>query len=125
MIDQISSMYVSADQGECEITEVYPTDGNYMIYGVASSWTFTMSCEHDISTLYGIRMTFPSDFYVIETTECTMEEQSDSFTCSSDNEDGTITVLSFLDEDVDAEEEFTFTIDSVMNPAVMGSEYSI
>jgi hypothetical protein len=74
MIDRISSMYIKAEQGECTITEMYPTDDNYMIYGVPESWTFTMSCEHDMSTDYGIRMTFPSDFYVIETSSCEMGE---------------------------------------------------
>lgn len=33
--------------------------------------------------------------------------------------------MTFLEEDVYADEEFTFTINSVRNPAVMGLSYSI
>lgn len=125
MIDQISSMYVSADQGECVISEFYPTDDNYMIYGVASNWTATLTCEHLIGTDYSIRMTFPSDWYVVETSSCDMGEQNSVFSCVSDNSDGTITVTEFLDEELDEETEFTFTIDSIRNPTVTGTSYSI
>ena len=46
MIDQLSDFYIEAELGECTISKFYPTDGNYMIYGVAQSWTVTMTCEH-------------------------------------------------------------------------------
>lgn len=65
MIDQIDSMYINAEQGECIITYFYPTDDNYMIYGIADSWTVIMSCEHAFDSTYGIRLTLPADWYVI------------------------------------------------------------
>lgn len=118
-------MYINAEQGECIITNFYPTDGNYMIYGVAESWTVTMSCAHAIGTAYSIRMTLPSDWYVIETSSCEMGEQNSIFDCTAVNDDGTITVDEFLDEELDEEESFTFTIDSIRNPTTTGSSYSI
>ena len=42
MIDQISSMYIQAQQGLCNINSFVPTDGNYRIYGVAKNWTVSM-----------------------------------------------------------------------------------
>lgn len=41
-----------------------------MIFGVASNWTVSIKCEHFIAYNYGIRITLPSDFYVIETSVC-------------------------------------------------------
>jgi hypothetical protein len=69
-IDEITSLGITAEQGKCTIDEFYPTDGNYMIYGLAANWTVSMKCEHFIGTNYGIRITLPEDFYVIETSTC-------------------------------------------------------
>ena len=65
MIDQISSMYIQAQQGLCNINSFVPTDGNYRIYGVAKNWTVSMQCEHAIATTFGLKITFPKDWYVI------------------------------------------------------------
>lgn len=118
-------MYIKAEQGECIITEFYPTDDNYMIYGVAESWTVTMSCEHAFDETYGVRLTFPSDWYVIETSACEMTGQSTGYDCESDNSDGTITITEFLEEATEEDEEFSFTINSVRNPVKMDTAYNI
>jgi hypothetical protein len=65
-------MFIASEQGECTIEEFYPTDDNYMIYGVAESWTITMYCEHAFDSTYGIRITLPTDWYIIETSTCVM-----------------------------------------------------
>lgn len=48
MIDYITSMYINAVQGICTVSKFYPTDDNYMIYGIASNYTVEMYCEHII-----------------------------------------------------------------------------
>jgi len=55
-----------------------------------------MSCEHYIGTDYGIKITLPSDWYVIETSSCVMGGQSAGYKCKALNDDGTITVTGFL-----------------------------
>lgn len=45
--------------------------------------------------------------------------------CQTDNDEGTITVTTFIDDDLSGDEEFTFTIGSIRNPTVTGSSYSI
>ena len=39
---------------------------NYMIYGVAQSWSVTMACSHIMRTTNGIIITLPSDFLVLQ-----------------------------------------------------------
>ena len=71
-MDTISNIYIEAATGSCTILELYPSDGNYMIYGVASSWYFKVTCKNEILTDYGVRVTFPDDWYVITTSSCEM-----------------------------------------------------
>jgi hypothetical protein len=77
MIDQISGLIINADQGAIVISYFEPTDGNYMIYGIAESWTVTMACEHalEVSASPVIQLTLPSDFYVINTNACVVTER--------------------------------------------------
>jgi hypothetical protein len=96
MIDQINTLGITAVQGTCSITNFAPTDGNYKIYGLASSWTATLSCEHVLATNYGVRITLPTDFYVIETSKCAVGGQNALYTCSTSNSAGTITIMNFL-----------------------------
>lgn len=118
-------MFINAEQGECIIEEFYPTDGNYMIYGVAESWTVTMNCEHAFDETYGVRLTLPDDWYVIETSNCEVTGQSSTYDCESSNDDGTITITNFFEEATEEKESFTFTVGSIRNPSVMEMEYSI
>jgi hypothetical protein len=67
-----------------------------MIYGVAQNWTTTLSCQHAIDTTSGIRITLPSDFYVISTSNCVMGGQNTKYSCGLNNGEGTITVMNFL-----------------------------
>lgn len=97
-------MFIQAEQGECTIEYFFPTDDNYMIYGIAESWNVTMYCEHAFDETYGIRLTLPDDWYVIDTANCIMTDQSSDYTCETDNEDGTITITEFLDEATEEEE---------------------
>ena len=84
-----------------------------------------MSCEHVLETNYGIRLTLPSDFYVIETSTCAMGGQNALYSCSTSNSDGTITVMNFLSSALEENEAFSFTIDSIRNPTTFGNSYTI
>lgn len=96
LIDKISSMYIQAEQGVCTIDKFYPTDGNYKIYGVAASWTVQMFCEHAFDTTYGVRITFPQDWYIIESLRCEVKGQSTSADCKSSKSTRTITIKSLF-----------------------------
>ena len=61
MIDQTTDMILSAQQGECSIDEMYPTDNDY-IYGVPTNYTIKMTCDHLVLTDYGLQLIFPDDW---------------------------------------------------------------
>jgi len=48
-----------------------------------------------------------------------------TYSCISDNSDGTITVYRFLKSKLAKKTSFTFTINSFRNPPVTGSSYTI
>lgn len=105
--------------------EFYPTDGNYMIYGVPSSYTIVVSCEHAIETDYGIRLTLPEDWYVVETSNCAVGGHSGLYTCTAVKDSRTITVTNFLSSTWSANTDLTLTVGSIRNPHLMEKSYSI
>ena len=125
IIDQIENMYVQAEQGECIVDTLYPTDGNYKIYGKAESWTIRLACEHAVYTTYGVRLTFPTDWFVYDSLSCTVTGQSDSYDCDTVTADGTITIMDLLESDVDKYTWFEFTFNNLLNPAQQNVEYEI
>jgi hypothetical protein len=48
------------------VKKFYPTDSNRYIYGLASNWTLTMSCEHEIESTFGLIIELPEGFYIKE-----------------------------------------------------------
>lgn len=72
-IDQLDNLSINAEQGICTVTQFYPTDGNYQIYGIASNWTVSMYCEHEFDTSYSLRITLPDDWLAVSTSVCSME----------------------------------------------------
>jgi len=57
-----------------------------------------MYCEHEFDTTFGMRVTWPSDFYVISTSSCILEGLSTSYTCIAANDGGTITMTTVFAE---------------------------
>lgn len=104
---------------------MFVTDGNTMIYGVASNWTVTMNCEHPIGTDYGLVMTFPTDLLVISTTNCEVGLQNSGYSCVADNTARTITLFAFTNSVIGEGEPFTFTFNSIRNAPVTGLSYKI
>jgi hypothetical protein len=120
LVDSISSMFIQAQQGTCIIYTFAPTDGNYMIYGVAASWTVTLACDHAILTDYSIKILIPSDFYVISTSSCVVGGQQLGYSCVASNPQGSITISSFTKTIISARTKWTFTVNAIRNPAVIG-----
>ena len=104
---------------------MFATDGNTMIYGLASNWTITMSCEHSISTDYGLVMTFPTDLLVISTTNCEVGLQNTGYSCVADSNARTITLFAFTNNEIAGGVSFTFTFNSLRNSPVTGLAYTI
>lgn len=122
-IDELSNMYIAADQGECIVSDFYPTDDNQYIYGVASNWTFAMVCEHDVDTDFGMQIEFPEGFYIRETAKCTLgygdsDDTLSGYSCVTDTDLRTITMYSFTTSGITAGDDITFTVDNIMNPGV-------
>ena len=105
-IDEISAMYIQSELGLCKINEFFPTDLNYMIYGVPISWTVRMNCAHEITTTSKLKIMFPADFYVIETSSCIVTLQAASYQCLALNGDSSILISNFATKTIPAEEDF-------------------
>ena len=125
MIDQISGMSISATKAVCTVYSFYPTDGNTRIYGVASNWTATLLCNNAITSEMGLRVTLPSDFYVIQNSSCTIGLQNTGYTCNADSASGTITIFSFTKKTIKLQTKFSISFNSFRNPAVTGEAYTI
>lgn len=78
-----------------------------------------MKCVHEFTTDYGIRIVFPDDFIVIERSSCTFEGYESRYYCKTIADDNTIEASEFLadGDDIAADGEITFTIDSVIMPS--------
>ena len=118
-------MYIQSIQGACSVTKLFATDGNTMIYGIASNWTVTMSCEHPVSTDYGLVMTFPTDLLVISTTTCEVGLQNTGYSCVADSTARTITLFAFTNSVIPAGVPFTFTFNSLRNSPVTNLAYTV
>jgi hypothetical protein len=84
-----------------------------MIYGVAESWTATMSCAHEISVTSKLKVTFPSGWYVMETSTCKVTGQNSAYTCVASNTDRTILISAFASATISKETEFSISFNSV------------
>ena len=82
------------------------------------SWTLDLNCGHAIDTDGGIKIIFPSEFYVRDTNDCTVGEQDEDYTCVADTETRSITIMAFSDTQIAKETDFIITFDNVMNPGV-------
>lgn len=67
----------------------------------------------------------PKDFVVISSQKCTVGNQNSNYTCLADRQAGTITAVGFLTSNIPENTDFTFTVDSIRNPAVGNIIYEI
>lgn len=100
----------------CKVTKFFPTDNNVYVYGVAISWTFTLSCVHDINTDYGLILTFPALFTIRDTSRCIVGLQNTSYICQASSVDKTITISRFTNSVIAGSTVFSFSVDSIVNP---------
>lgn len=105
--------------------DVSITDGDNRIYANPASYTFSLYCNHAITEDYGIRITWPSDYVVIDRSSCTFvfTDGGSTYYCKTDAENNQILVTGFTSSTIAAKESITFTIDSIINPGVFDAEY--
>ena len=80
-IELFTGLQITAKQGLCQVQSVYVTDGDTRIYAQPASYTFIMWCNHAIETDYGIRITWPSDYIVMDRSSCSFTGYSSRYYC--------------------------------------------
>ncbi len=84
-----------------------------------------MSCEHPVTSEYGLVMTFPTDLLVISTTNCEVGLQNSGYSCVADSNAKTVTLFAFTNSVIDGANEFTFTFNSIRNSPVTKLAYTV
>ena len=133
LIDTNTGASIAAKEGLCEINDMYPTDGNTMFRDTPSNYTVVMKCLHSIETTHGIQLAFPTgatDWIIKDTSRCEVAGDlfSTRYSCNGYNntvvngvtKQNTVEFYSFLDTEIGANTEFTFTIgDVLINPGTL------
>lgn len=100
------------------MSKLQPTDDN-RIYAIPTNYTITAYCDHNIPTDYSLKLVFPSDYHVITTNRCiigSFTSLNSRYVCEADGDENSITLLDFSTEIIGATAEFTFTVNSIINP---------
>ena len=84
-----------------------------------------MWCNHAIETDYGIRITWPSDYIVMDRSSCSFTGYSSRYYCQIFASDNILEVRQFTDATIDAQTLITFTIDSVISPGTYDQTQAI
>ena len=116
LIDEITTLGISAEQGLCEVLDFFPTDGNKYIYSIPTNYTLTLKCNHDIEMDYGLKIKFPKDFYIIDDTRCTVGLHNNRYSCNANNTLGEILIRDYVTKVIAAKSKFSITVNSIMNP---------
>ena len=127
-IDTATSNGLSTAEGECTVSNMYPTDGNTMYMDEPKNYTVVMSCVHDIDTTMGLRLRFPSgasDWTIMDTGRCVaafdIPRETGTpprYSCNAYNETRTIEVFNFANYDITGGVSFSWTVgDAIINPA--------
>ena len=69
-IDYMTGFSISSVEGECQVQLVNVTDGDLRIWFEPRNYTFQMTCNHDFLSTYGIRITMPSQFTLVDRARC-------------------------------------------------------
>ena len=110
-IENFSGMDITAAEGICTVMSVYVTDGDTRIYAEPSSYTFTMWCNHSVLTDYGIRITWPDDYIVKDSSSCSFTGYATRYNCQLLHDSNIIEIRDFTDDIINATDLITFTID--------------
>lgn len=68
--------------GVVTVSTFTPTDGNNLVNDTPVSFTTALMFDHNFLAVYGIRITFPSDFTIATTSSCTVTGQNSAYECS-------------------------------------------
>ena len=124
-IEIFSGFEIRASEGLCFIQSIFVTDGDTRIYGEPSSYTFQLFCNHAIYSDYGLRVTFPSDYIVMDRSSCTFTGYDSRYFCRTYAETNSIEVFSFTSSTIQAQTVLQFTLDSIINPGTMEQTQAI
>jgi len=117
MIETVTGMKVSSSAGICQVQSVTIPDGDVRIYGKPTSYQFKMWCSHDFKTNFGIRIQFPDDFIIIDKSSCIFGGYNTRYYCQIFASKKQIEIRDFTTTLITAATLFTFTVDSIINPA--------
>lgn len=119
-IDTFSGFEISSVAGTCEITLVNVTDGDNRIWVEPKNYTIIMTCSHDLLADYGIRITPPAEFLLVDRARCVFGKYNTRYSCIVYADEGYLEAYSFSSTTISAETTIHFTIDSIRNPSVEG-----
>lgn len=124
-IEYFSGLQITAKEGLCQIQSGYVTDSDTRIYAQPASYTFIMWCNHAIETDYGIRITWPSDYIIMDRSSCSFTGYSSRYYCQIFADQNILEVRQFTESTIDAQTLITFAIDSVINPGTFDDTQAI
>jgi len=125
-IDELKGLTVTATLGELTVTDIYPTDNNF-IYGRPTNYTIAFYANHDILTDYDIKITFPEEYYIKENRACIVGSWDSDLkepikyeaSCLTEKDKRIITFGNFLTTMVPKQTNLNLTIDSIVNPGTL------
>lgn len=124
-VETITGFTISASEGICYVQQIYVTDSDTRIYGEPASYSFQAWCNHAIESDYGIKVTFPDDYVVMDRSSCEFTGYESRYYCRTYYETNSIEVFSFTDDTIDAQTVLYFTLDSIINPGTFDSTGAI
>jgi hypothetical protein len=112
-IDSAVTNGLTAVAGLCTISDMFPTDGNTMVFDQPRNYTVKMSCDHTVTTTSGIRMEFPTgdnQWTIMDTSRCEVgnvhktnnlyTDLTAQYSCNGYNSTRKIEIFSFTTEEI-------------------------
>lgn len=70
-------------KGTCTVESVTVSDNDVRIYARPASYTFKVRCSNVMKPNFGIRITFPADFTIVDQTKCNFGGYTASYSCTT------------------------------------------
>lgn len=107
---------IKAKQGYCVVSSILPIN-DMRIFAIPKQYKVSMSSITSIGPTDGVRIKFPSDFYVVPNPRCVIGLQGSRYICNSYNSTNSVEIYSFSTGSILSEQQFEFTIENVIrNP---------
>ena len=118
-------MSIQAKAGVCTIQKIFVTGDDTRIYAQATSYNFTMWCNHDVTSTHGIKVIFPSTYQVKAVSSCAFKGYNTRYYCLTLPTTRTIEVRQFTTKTITAKTLMKFTLDSIISPGTFGATGAI